>query len=96
MMLSVPFVRGTVKVFLRNLLASDGQEGGAGARAVQDASRSFGMGAGRGRLELTEETDVVFVEEADVADVIADHRDALNAETEGPPGPLPGIIADLL
>ena len=34
-------------------------------------------------LELADEAEVVFVEEADVGDVVADHGDALDAESKG-------------
>src|ERR1035438_1472397 len=47
-------------------------------------------------LELLQEPHVIFVEEADVSDAVADHRDALDAKAEGPAGPAFRVVADVL
>src|ERR1035438_2817995 len=47
-------------------------------------------------LELLQEPHVIFVEEADVSDAVADHRDALDAKAEGPAGPDFRVVADVL
>src|SRR5271165_960689 len=44
--------------------------------------------------KLFQEPHVVFVEEADVVDAVAEHGDAFDAEAERPPGPDGGIVAN--
>src|ERR1017187_6901012 len=48
------------------------------------------------KLKLFQKPHVVFVEEADVVDAIAEHGDAFDAEAECPASPDGGIIADVL
>ena len=48
------------------------------------------------KLKLLQETHIVFVEQPDVVDPVADHGDAFDAETEGPAGPDFRIVADVL
>ena len=47
-------------------------------------------------LKLVEEAEVVFVEQADVADAVADHRDALDSEAERPAAPFFRVVPDVL
>src|ERR1035441_9504691 len=47
-------------------------------------------------LELLQKPHVILVEEADVSDAIADHRDALDAEAERPARPRFRVVADVL
>src|SRR6266850_3141711 len=47
-------------------------------------------------LKLFQESHVVFVEEADVVDAVAEHGDAFDAEAERPAGPDFRIVADVL
>src|ERR1035441_911765 len=47
-------------------------------------------------LELLQKPHVILVEEADVSDAIADHRDALDAEAERPARPGFRVVADVL
>ena len=46
-------------------------------------------------LELLEEADVVFGEEAEVLDAVLDHRETLDAHAEGKPLAGFGIVADV-
>src|SRR5215510_5202556 len=50
----------------------------------------------REKLKLPQKPHVVLVEQPDVVDPIPDHRDAFDAEAEGPAGPDLGIVADVL
>src|ERR1700728_243293 len=50
----------------------------------------------RADLKLTQEPYVIFVKEANVGDVVADHGDALDAEAERPTAPNFRVVADLL
>src|SRR5580765_4822556 len=47
-------------------------------------------------LELPQESHVVLVKQPDVVDTIAQHRDAFDAEAEGPTAPHFRIITDVL
>ena len=44
--------------------------------------------------ELTQEAEVVFVEPADVGDVVFAHGESFDAESEGPAGDLLAVDAD--
>src|SRR5207302_11505236 len=46
--------------------------------------------------ELPQKPQIIFVEEPDVVDAIADHGDAFDAKAEGPAGPDFGIVTDVL
>src|SRR3989475_12923980 len=46
--------------------------------------------------KLFQNPQIIFVEEPEVVDAIADHGDAFDAEAEGPAGPDFGIVADVL
>ena len=46
--------------------------------------------------KLFQEAHVVFIEEADVVDAVAEHGDAFDAEAERPAGPDFRIVADVL
>src|SRR2546429_5407369 len=50
----------------------------------------------RAASKLPQKPQIIFVEEPDVVDAIADHGDAFDAEAEGPAGPDFGIVADVL
>lgn len=52
-------------------------------------------GVGEGGLELVEEAGIVFVEEPDVVDGVADHGDTFDSEAEGPAGPGFGVVSDV-
>src|SRR4051812_17490017 len=49
----------------------------------------------RSPLKLVQETSVVFVEKANVVDLVTDHGDGFDAEAEGPAAPDFGIVADV-
>src|SRR4051812_47955593 len=70
-----------------NRTASGPAGGNAFSRIARDGERAAGS-------ELGEESRVVLVEQADVVDPVAPHAEALDAEAEGEPGDLLGIVAD--
>src|SRR5687767_39585 len=47
------------------------------------------------RSKLIQEPDIILVKQTDIMDAIADHGDALDAETERPTAPHFGIVSDI-
>src|SRR5262245_56704227 len=69
----------------------------AGSTATSTNSRSQDSGTFTGApssLELLQEAQVVLVEQPDVVDAVADHRDAVDAQAEREPRHLLGVVDD--
>src|SRR5688572_1444938 len=47
------------------------------------------------KLKLPEETDIILIKQTDIVNLVTDHGDAFDAETEGPAGPDFGIVSDV-
>src|SRR5438128_494132 len=74
----------------------EGREGGEGKEMIESATGpSPPSRPSRDNSKLLQKPHIILVEQPDVADPIANHRDAFDAEAEGPAGPDFGIVADV-